>query len=165
MNTISKSTIKEKGSYYYEVKPWYDKAPKKLPKPTYKTEIFTEVISHSKILKTYAIEPYSSYAEALAVVADLIPTLKNDWKGRLVYFKENDVLYRWNAFRYDDGQLNVYVRRVNPDNEWNAGNGVCFQATKPSNTSDLNLGNLDSLDLSAAIELVKKSGYKVYKEC
>lgn len=36
-------------------------------------------------------------------------------------------LYRFNAFRNDDGQLNVNVNKTNLDNEWNAGNGACFR--------------------------------------
>ena len=32
--------------------------------------------------------------------------------------------YRFNAYRNDDGQLNVNVNKVNLDNEWNAGHAA-----------------------------------------
>lgn len=130
MKQILKSKIKENGSYYYECKPWYDKTPSKLPKPIYQTEIFPRMMSHAEILKTYAIAPYSSYTEALAVVADLIPTLTNDWKGRFVYFKEDDVPYCFRAWRLGDGRLRVYVNSVDLGNKWRVGYGVCFQDIK-----------------------------------
>jgi hypothetical protein len=35
-------------------------------------------------------------------------------------------LYRFNAYRNDDGQLNLNVNKVNPDNDWDEGYGAAF---------------------------------------
>ena len=36
---------------------------------------------------------------------------------------------RLNVWRNDDGKLNLNVNKVNPDSEWNAGNGVLCRNT------------------------------------
>ena len=140
--TISKSVLKENNSCYYECNDWYDKCPSKLSVPEFKTEIFTRSISHDDILKEYNITPYASYAEATAVCASIIFTLKNDYKSRIVYFKDNDVLYRFFAWRDDDGQLDVLVREVDLDYEFDPEDGVCFNngilGTSPDDTLPLN---------------------------
>lgn len=162
MKTNNKSLLKS--GYYYETKPWYDDCPDKLPVPEFKTEIFPRAMTHREILDTYKITPYASYAEAAAVVLALIPALTNDYKGRLVYFKEGGTLYRFSAWRYDDGQLDLYVFEPDLDDGWGAEYGVCFG----NGTLDAsNTGHLDSdvpLELSRAIEVVKSHGYKIIKE-
>ncbi len=35
--------------------------------------------------------------------------------------------YRLNVYRNSDGKLKVNVNKVNPENQWNAGNGVLFR--------------------------------------
>lgn len=35
--------------------------------------------------------------------------------------------YRLNVYRNSDGKLKVNINKVNPDNQWNAGNGVLFR--------------------------------------
>lgn len=157
---MKKSQLKEKRSYYYEEKAWYESCPDTLPKvPEFKTEIFPRAMTHQEILDTYKIIPYSSYAEAAAVVVSIIPDLK--WPSRIVYFKENEVLYRFDAWRDDDGQLGVNVGRVHLGREYAAEYGVAF-SNSPSDTLD-SLSSLDSLELSRAIEICKSNGLVVYK--
>ena len=159
---MKKSTLKEKNSYYWEAKPWYDKLPATLPKVSFKTEISPKAMTHREILDTYKIVPYISYIEAFAVCAAIIPTLKNDWRSRIVYFKEDDVLYRLSAFRSDDGQLDVRVREVRLDDGCGPVDGVCFgnSTLKPKTSSTLE--SSDS-SLEKAKEMVKKAGYKIIK--
>lgn len=158
---MNKSKLKE--GYYYEEKEWYDACPDDLPNaPKYQIEIFPKVMTHKEILETYKIVPYSSYREAAAVVVSIIPTLKNDFKSRLVYFKENEVLYRFSAWRRGGGRLYLYVREVELGNEYGAGSGACFLSNSTSDTSGDS--PLDSLTLPQAIKICKENGYKVMKE-
>lgn len=141
--SIKKSVLKEKISYYYESREWYDTAPDTLPVPEYTTEIFPRVMTHTEILKEYNITPYNSYQEAAAVCASVISDLKSNYRGRIVYFKENGILYRFLAWRFDDGWLDVYVREVYLDDRFDAESGVCF--------SNGNLDTSDSLDTDDTI--------------
>lgn len=159
MKTHNKKILK--GGYYWEVYPFYDSIPEELPKIKYQTEIFSKSLSHRQILKKYNIVPYETVAEAAAVVLDLIPTLKNDYKSRLVYFKQDAVLYRFDAWRDDDGQLNVDVFKVLLDSKYDAENGVCFSAT---DTLKLETSSsLETLTLESAIKMIKEAGYVIYK--
>ena len=36
-------------------------------------------------------------------------------------------IFRFNAYRNDDGKLKVNVNKTNLDNKWNAGNGTCLR--------------------------------------
>lgn len=164
---MKKQQLKEKGSYYYEEKGWYESCPDILPVISPITiEILPRSMYHREILKEYNITPYSSYAEAAAVLVSLIPDLK--YPSRLVYFTENEVLYRFRAWRGDGGQLDVDVFEVDLDDECGAGRGVCF-SNGLSDTLET-LGSLDSLELShsqkveEAIKLCKKSGFEVFKK-
>lgn len=158
MTKLNKSVLKS--GYYYEVKPWYDACPTTLPKVKYQTEIFTRYITHAEILKEYTITPYNSYNEAAAVVGSLVEDLKpNDW--RIVYFKEDGVLYLFLAFRIGDSQLVLGVRKVGPDGTFGPGNGVCFGY--PSDTS-ASLSPSETFTLDRAMEIVKENGYKIIKE-
>lgn len=143
-----KSQLKEEGSYYNEEKDWYKNCPDTLPTiPPVKVEIFPRVMSHREILNTYKIVPYSSYAEAAAALIPLIPDLK--LPSRIVYFKEDNVLFRFHAWRDDDGQLRVNVNEVNLGRRCGAEDGVAFS----NSTSDPS----NSLDTDVSLELrVKK---------
>lgn len=162
MKTIKKSLLKEKDSYYYECNDWYSKVPEKLTVSNFKTEIFPRSMTHREILKEYSVIPYNSYAEAVAICASVIPTLKNDYEGRIIYFKENEILYRFCAWRGGDGQLRVGVSRVHLGGECGAGNGVCF-SNGNLDTSEKTLSNLDSLTLEKAIEICKENNLTVTK--
>lgn len=158
MTKLNKSVLKS--GYYYEVKSWYNACPETLPKVKYQTEIFTRYITHAEILKEYNITPYNSYNEAAAVVASLVEDLKpNDW--RIVYFKEDEVLYRFHAFRDDDSQLNFSVYEVDLGSLFGPGHGVCFGY--PSDTS-ASLSPSETFTLDWAMEIVKENGYKIIKE-
>lgn len=142
-----KSELKEKGSYYYESKPWYEACPKTLPEiPEPKVEIFPRTMTNREILREYKITPYASYAEAAAAIAHIKPTLKNDYKGRLAYFTENGTTYRLGAWRRDDGQLRLGVREAYLDGEWGAENGVAF-SNGILGASDMTLRPSESLTL------------------
>lgn len=158
---INKNILKS--GYYYEEKDWYDTLANELPEVEYKTEIFTETISHNNILKKYNITPYPSYIEAAAVCANLIKDLKNNYKSRLVYFTENNTLFRFFAWRLGDGQLGLGVGKVGLGNDYGAGRGVCF-SNIPLIPSDTTLESSDTLSLIRAIEIVKSNGYKVFLE-
>lgn len=160
MNTNNKSLLKS--GYYYETKPWYETCPEELPVPEFKTEIFPRTMTHREILDTYKVTPYASYAEAAAVVLALISALTNDYKGRLVYFKEGGTLYRFVAWRDDVGQLRVSVFETDLDDEWYAEHGVCFSNGTLDTCDDI-VTSLP-LELGRAIEVVKSHGYKVIKE-
>lgn len=122
---MKKQQLKEKGSYYYEQNDWYNNCPDTLPSiPDTKVEIFPRIMTHRKVLDTYHIKPYGSYAEAATALVPLIAGLK--YPSRIVYFEENGTLFRFHAWRNDDGQLRVFVRKVDLDFECDAGDGVCF---------------------------------------
>lgn len=158
---MQKQQLKEPGSYYYEEKAWYDLCPNTLPIiPPVTVEIFPKSMTHREILKEYNITPYNSYAEAAAALIPLIPTLK--YPSRIVYFNDDSILYRFHAWRRDDGRLGVRVRRVYLDDEYDAERGVVF-----SNGLSDTLGSLsssDSLSLEDAIAIVKSHGLKVIEE-
>lgn len=159
----NKSELKEKGSYYYEEKPWYDACPETLPEiPEPKVEIFPRAMTHREILKEYKVTPYASYAEAAAAIAHIKPTLKNDYKGRIAYFIEDGTTYRLNAWRGDDGQFVLRVNEADLDDEWDAEDGVAF-SNGTLDASGTSLSPSDSLTLESAIALVKSNGYEVFK--
>lgn len=140
---VQKSKLKE--GYYWEFDNIYDTLPNKLKVPKYQTEIFTETITHKNILEKYKIIPYT-VEQAFAVAIDAIPTLKNDYQGRLVYFKYDDILCGLGVWRLGDGSLRVRVNKVGLGSEWDAGDGTLFSTTPiPSETSDsLTLKSLDT---------------------
>lgn len=121
--TIKKSVLKE--NYYYEFKPLYDTLPEKLTVPSYHTEILPKNMTHKEILETYHITPSKNIETAFAMIADCIPTLKNDYKARIAYFlDENGIPCRLDVWRDDDGELYLDVFKVYPGNERDAGDGV-----------------------------------------
>lgn len=140
-----------KSGHYYECNPWYDTLPQVIAETDYKTEIFPRAMTHREILDTYNIVPYTSYVDAAVACISALKDLKNDYKGRLVYFKENDVLYRFNAWRDGDGQLDVNVDEVNLDYKYDAEGGVVF-SNGTSDTSDLTLKTFETLSLHAQVE-------------
>lgn len=161
MKTIKKSLLKE--GYYYEFKPFYNSLPATLTIPEYQTEIFPKDMSHQEILDTYKIEPYQSIQDAFAVAADCIATLKNDWKGRIIYFMDGDTRYRLDVFRDSDGRLGVGIDGVNLDG-WDAGYGVLFSNKDPKPLSSATLDDLGSLSLKDAVKMVLDAGYVIYKK-
>jgi len=164
--THNKQKLKE--GYYWECSDFFDKLPENIEVPEYQTEIFTEIISHNEILKKYNIIPYT-LEQAVGVVLDIIPTLKNDYKGRLVYFEYEGTKYRFVAFRDVDGRLFVFVYRCGPGNEWYAGNGASFSnrtlETKPltPSSSDTLTLHPTNTEIQNAISICKKAGLKVYE--
>lgn len=168
--TVKKSVLKQ--GYYYEEKSWYDALPYALPVPEYKEELFPKAMSHKEILNAYHIKPYT-VAEAFAVASEKSATLKNG-EYRLVYFIDGDATCRLHVYRYSFGKLRVYISRVDPDRQWDAGYGVLLSnGTLDTESNDaVALGNLDALtldstrldDIKKAIELLKGNGFKVIKE-
>ncbi len=144
---LNKKVLKE--NYYYEEIPIYDKLPTKLPKvPKYEVKIFPKTMSHREILKEYNIKPYEDFKTAASAVADIILTLKNDYKSRIVYFNYENTLYRFYAWRNDAGQLRVFVCGVNLGLKYVAEDGVAFSngplETSPIDT--LKLSDFDALE-------------------
>lgn len=140
---MKKSQLKEKGSYYYECKDFYGACPNTLPIiPPARVEIFPRTMTHAEILKEYKIIPYNSYAEAVAALIPLIPDLK--LPSRIVYFKEDEILFRFHAWRFGGGQLSVYVDEVFLDREYDAERGVVFSN---GHLDALSNSSLDSLSL------------------
>lgn len=158
---IPKSNLKE--NYYYEYTDLYAHLPDKLEVPEYKTEIFTEAITHREILKKYNIAPYT-VEQAFAVAADCIKDLKNDFKGRFIYFKNGDALCRLFVWRDDDGRLDVRVYEVCLDGRCGDGSDWVFLADVTNVTLDNTLESSDTLSLDRAIQICKEAGYKIYKE-
>lgn len=144
---MNKSKLKE--GYYYEEKPWYDTLPDTIASPEpFTTVIFEKDMTHDEILKEYNIVPYNSYMDAAIICLSIIPDLKNDYKGRIIYFKENDVLYRFYAWRFDSGELNVNIFEVDRGDGGSASYGACFS---------------DDLTLERAIGICIMNGYNVTK--
>lgn len=141
--TIKKSILKQ--GYYYESKPFYDALPDTLTVPKYQTEIFSKEMTHQEILDTYKITLYKNIQDASAAAADCIPTLKNDYFGRLAYFMHGDNRYRLYVYRDSVGELGVDIYEVSPGNQWPAGRGVVFSnETENLELSDtVALGNLE----------------------
>lgn len=163
MKTAKKSLLKE--GYYYESKAWYDTIPQELTVPSYQTEIFPKAMTHQEIIDTYHIEPYKNIQDAFAVAADCIPTLLNDYKGRLVYFMDGDTRYRLNVYRDSGGELGVGVYGLDLGLEWNAGDGVLFsnetQILKADDTLALNSFEPLTIKETQAIEILKEKGFKI----
>lgn len=90
-------------------------------------------LTHRQILEeaeNTGVKKVYSYLEGLSIIRQAILDGEVDKKGTgiLVYFKVEgiDTLYRFNAFRLDDGQLSVDVRKTALFSEWSAGRGACF---------------------------------------
>lgn len=175
-NKVRKEVLKEKNGYYYEFSPFYDALPDTLDVPEYRTEIFPRRMTHAEILSEYAIVPYQNISDAFAVIADCIPTLKKDCKGRLAYFADTDgTPCRLHVWRNDDGMLNLDVDDVSLDREWNAGDGVLASNDRsdarkevgtlgfsPLGTLPENEPNLNE-SIGEAIDLLKENGFRIYK--
>lgn len=168
--TIKKSILQS--GYYYEFRKFYDALPDDLEVPEYRTEIFDGTISHNEILKTYEVEPYANAADAFAVIADCVPTLKNDGKGRIAYFNDADgTLCRLMVWRNDGGELRLFVSRVDLDAEWHDGGGVLASnaplgTETPSEPLALGLsdplrGEPEDLREAVAIRLLKERGFRI----
>lgn len=96
---------------------------------------FLSMLSHQQILEeaeNLGIKRIYSYMEALHIIRKVILIGEVDQKGTgvIVYFNlkidGKDVLYRFYAYRSDDGQLRVRVYRVRLASECDAGDGACF---------------------------------------
>ncbi len=159
MKTVQKSKIKE--GYYWEYESLYDSLPKTLTVPEYKTEIFEKPITNKKIIEKYKIVPYT-IEQAFAVAIDCIPTLKNNYKGRIIYFKNGDTLCGLYVYCFDDGLLGAGVDELGLDGEWDAGNGTIFSNTL--NTLDSSPLDSESLmTLETAIQMCKDAGLEVVR--
>lgn len=168
--TIKKSILQS--GYYYEFRKLYDALPDDLEVPEYRTEIFDGTISHKEILKTYEVEPYANAADAFAVIADCVPTLKKDGKGRISYFNDQDgTLCRLSVWRGGGGRLSLYVGRVRLGGEWDDGDGV-LASNAPLGTetpseplvlglSDPLRGEPEDLREAVAIRLLKERGFRI----
>lgn len=102
-------------------------------KVTFSIYRFLKQLSHRAVLdegEKQMIKKVYSFTEAKEIIRTAIFAGDVDQKGTgvFVYFKVagNDTLYRWHAFRYGDGQLDVNVFGVDLAYEWRAGYGVCF---------------------------------------
>ena len=96
---------------------------------------FLSQLSHQRILEeaeNLGIKRIYSYLEALHIIRKVILLGEVDQKGTgvIVYFSfkidGKDALYRFDAFRGDDGRLGLGVFRVYLDDGYDAGNGVCL---------------------------------------
>ena len=78
------------------------------------------------VKKTY------TWLEALSIIRQAILTGEVDKKGTGIFvcfeieIDNKKLLYRFIAYRDDDGQLGIDVIKVSLDNKWDAGNGACF---------------------------------------
>lgn len=160
--TIKKSVLKE--NYYYEFKPFYDTLPDELAVPSYRTELFPKAMTNKEILETYNIIPSKNIEGAFAMIADCIPTLKNDYKSRIAYFiDEQGIPCRLDVWRGGYGGLFLYVFEVFPDGGRGAGDGVLVSNETETLSTDDTLSS-DTLALTDetknAIALLKTQGFR-----
>ncbi len=94
---------------------------------------FLKTLSHRQILdegEAKKIKKIYNWREALHITREAILNNEVDIRGTAVitYFKVPgvDTLFRFSAFRFDDGQLGVDVVEVGLDSKYDAENGVCF---------------------------------------
>lgn len=94
---------------------------------------FTQRVTHAKVQEEAGkllIKKDWNIAEAwnIIIAGILAGEVDVNGTGIFAYFTVKvqgvDVLYRFYAYRGDDGQLSVFVRKVNRDLEWPAGFGV-----------------------------------------
>lgn len=136
----SKSLLKQ--GYYWECKNFYDKLPDEVEVIESRVEIFPKIMTNQDILNTYKIEPYT-LEQATGILLGIIDDLK--YPPRIIYFKDNDVLYHFSAYRYDDGELSVDVDEVYLGREWRADDGACL-SNVPLNTQSTKTQTLSSSD-------------------
>jgi len=94
---------------------------------------FNESMTHGSILneaERTGIKKIYHFTEALMIALRGVLAGEVDEKGTgiIAYFKVdgNDQLYRFLAWRFDDGQLFVDVDKVYLGRWYDAGNGACF---------------------------------------
>ncbi|MCX6753892.1 MAG: hypothetical protein NTV03_02460 [Candidatus Nomurabacteria bacterium] len=90
-------------------------------------------LTHGQILdeaENTGIKKVYTYLEGLSIIRQAILDGEVDKKGTgiFVYFKVEgiDTLFRFDAFRLGDGQLDVDVGGTRLGCEWRAGSGACF---------------------------------------
>lgn len=133
--------------------------------PTEKSTARIELFNVGKcITDTELMKEYESRGLEPALPADVIEAYKDsqphDWIATVWNFKD-DVLSYLAFNRWDDGERSVSVDRSSGywgDDWWFAGvRKLSTQKLEPTTSSD-------PLNLALAIEIVKKAGYKIYKE-
>ena len=97
---------------------------------------FIKNITNANILKEgerLSLKTVHAYTEASSIIIQAILDGEVDKVGtwKITYFEAKNkegktVLYRFNACRDGDGQLNVLVDEVDPGFKWGAGDGVYF---------------------------------------
>ncbi len=96
---------------------------------------FIKTLTHQQILdeaERTKIKKVYTWFEALFIIRTVILAGEVDKKGKgcIVYFTfkvdDKEILYRFSAYRNDDGQLDVDVNEVDLGNECVADYGVCF---------------------------------------
>lgn len=94
---------------------------------------FTQTLTHEQILneaEKLSVKKIYSWLEAIKIIEQAVLMGEVDVKGLgvIVYFKVdyNDTVYRFHAYRNDDGQLRVYVYGLDLGFKWNAGCGASF---------------------------------------
>jgi hypothetical protein len=94
---------------------------------------FTKSLTHAQILEEAektGVKKIFTYLEAFSIVREAVLACEVDEKGKgiLVYFQlpDSTQLYRFRAYRGDDGRLCLSVNGVNPDADWDGGYGAAF---------------------------------------
>lgn len=139
---MKKPKLLLKQGYYHECEPFFDKLSDEIEVIESRVEIFPKTMTHREILETYKIEPYT-LEQATGILLGILDDLK--YPSRLIYFKDNDVLYCFNAYRRDGGGLRAFVYETLLDSRCYAGYGVCL-SNKPLNTQSSDTSTLSSSD-------------------
>lgn len=157
--TANKSILKS--GYYYEFKPFFDSLPEKVATVAYRESVLTESMKYADILKKFGISPEESFGKAAGIALNCIPTLGNG-EYRVIFFTHDEAPCGLHVWRRVDGDLYLYVYRVDLDRGWLAGHGVLSGTQNETGTlgkvSDaLSLEPLETLhDLTTVTELLGK---------
>lgn len=94
---------------------------------------FLSNLNHGQILQeaeNTGIKKIYTFFEGLSIIQKAILSGEIDKRGTgiIVYFNVEGIgaLYRFGAYRFDDGRLVVSVVKVYLDREWDANSGACF---------------------------------------
>jgi hypothetical protein len=92
---------------------------------------FLSNLTHGQILEEAektGVKKIYTWLEAFLVVKEAVLKGEVDQKGTgiIVYFEIKNKLYRFHAYRFDDGQLRVRVDEVSLSLGLDAGDGACF---------------------------------------
>lgn len=114
MKTISKKILKT--GYYWEIKPFYDNLPSKLPIPKkYFEKVNTGWTTEEEMIK--GNKPFTK-EEAFGLICKFIQDKK--YGVNIVWFKDNDALCEVSV-RLVGGGWDVYAIKFRPSRGWDAG--------------------------------------------